>query len=53
MLEFLNPLRDMNLISVAVRVLLAVACGGLVGLERAYKRRRASAPTSSSVSARP
>ena len=32
MLEFLNPLRDMNLISVTVRVLLAVICGGMVCL---------------------
>ena len=41
MIEFLNPLRDMNLLSVTVRVLLAVICGGLVGLEREYKRRPA------------
>ena len=41
MIEFLNPLRDMNLLSVTVRVLLAVSCCGLVGLEREYKRRPA------------
>ena len=41
MIEFLNPLREMTLLSVTVRVLLAVICGGLVGLEREYKRRPA------------
>ena len=41
MLECLDFLRDMTLLSVTVRVLLAVICGGLVGLEREYKRRPA------------
>lgn len=41
MIKSLDFLRDMTLLSVTVRVLLAVICGGLVGLEREYKRRPA------------
>ena len=41
MIESLNFLREMSLLSVTVRVLLAVTCGGLIGLEREYKRRPA------------
>ena len=41
MIEFLNPLRDFSLLAVIVRVILAVICGGLIGLEREYKRRPA------------
>ena len=41
MIEFLNPLRDFSLMAVIVRVILAVVCGGLIGLEREYKRRPA------------
>jgi len=37
----LDFLREMTILSVTVRVLLAVLCGGLVGLEREYKRRPA------------
>ncbi|NLU33303.1 MAG: MgtC/SapB family protein [Clostridiaceae bacterium] len=39
--DFLNNLRDMNLISMAVRMSLAVICGGLIGLEREHKKRPA------------
>lgn len=41
MLTIFDGLRDITLASVAVRLLLAVFCGGLVGAEREYKRRSA------------
>lgn len=41
MLEFFDMLRTISLISVAARMLLAVFCGGLIGIEREYKRRPA------------
>ena len=43
MLEFLNFLRDGELdwLSVAVRLILAMICGGVIGLERERKRRPA------------
>ena len=41
MLEILNPLRELTLLSISVRMLLAVILGGLVGMEREYKRRPA------------
>lgn len=41
MLHFLDPFRDFTLASVALRMLLTVLCGGLIGIERAFKRRGA------------
>lgn len=43
MLEFLNFLRDgeLDLLSVTVRLVLAMICGGCIGLERERKRRPA------------
>ncbi len=41
MLHLLDPLRELSLLSISVRLLLAVLCGGLIGLEREYKRRPA------------
>ena len=41
MLSVFDGLRDITMFSVTVRMLLAVVCGGLIGLERAYKRRPA------------
>ncbi len=41
MLPILDGLRDVNMLSVAVRMLLAVLCGGIIGVEREYKRRPA------------
>ena len=38
---FLNGLRDMSLLSITVRMLLAVICGGIIGIEREFKRRPA------------
>lgn len=41
MLPIFDNLRDINITSVAVRMLLAVLCGGAIGMERTYKRRAA------------
>lgn len=41
MLSFLNPLRDISFASIALRMILAFVCGGLVGIEREFKRRAA------------
>ena len=41
MLSFLDSLRTMTALSVMLRMLLAVVCGGLVGMEREFKRRPA------------
>lgn len=41
MLEIFDGLRDMTLLSVTVRMLLAMLCGGTIGIEREYKRRPA------------
>ena len=41
MLPVFDSLRDMTFLSVLVRLLLVVVCGGLVGIEREYKRRPA------------
>lgn len=41
MLSFLDPLRDIDLASVALRMVLSFFCGGLIGLEREFKRRAA------------
>ncbi len=41
MLSVFDGLRTVSMASVTVRLLLATLCGGLIGLERAYKRRPA------------
>jgi putative Mg2+ transporter-C (MgtC) family protein len=41
MLAIFDGIRDYSLLAVAVRMLLATFCGGLIGIERAYKRRPA------------
>ena len=41
MLPIFDGLRDLTFEGVAVRILLAVLCGGAVGLERTFKRRPA------------
>lgn len=41
MLPIFDGLRDVTIASVAVRMILAVICGGLIGVEREYKRRPA------------
>ncbi len=41
MLTFLDPIRDVNSLSVVIRLTLAVLCGGIIGIERSRKRRPA------------
>lgn len=41
MLSVFNGLREITAMTVFLRLLLAVVCGGLIGLEREYKRRPA------------
>lgn len=41
MLPIFDGLRDSSVLSTAVRMLLAVFCGGVVGIEREFKRRPA------------
>ena len=41
MLHCLDFLRGMDLLSVTARVLLALVCGGMIGIERSEKRRPA------------
>lgn len=41
MLSIFDNLRDVTAASITVRMLLAVLCGGIIGLERTYKRRPA------------
>lgn len=41
MLAFLDPLRGIGLLPIALRMILAFLCGGLIGMEREFKRRAA------------
>ncbi len=41
MLSLFDGLRDVTVASVALRMTLAVICGGIIGIEREYKRRPA------------
>ena len=41
MLSCFDIVRDMSFLAVAVRLVLAVICGGIIGIEREYKRRPA------------
>lgn len=41
MLSMFDGLRDVTFLSVALRMFLAMVCGGLIGVEREYKRRSA------------
>ena len=41
MFEQLNAIRDLSMLGVSLRVLLALVCGGVIGIERAEKRRPA------------
>lgn len=41
MLTIFDGLRDITFLSVAVRMSLAVFCGGMIGIEREFKRRSA------------
>ena len=41
MLKWFDSLRDITVVSIFVRLLLSVLCGGLIGIEREFKRRSA------------
>lgn len=41
MLNCFDSLRDITVVSIFVRLLLSVLCGGLIGIEREFKRRSA------------
>ena len=41
MLPWFDGLRDVTFLSVTIRMLLAMICGGVIGIEREYKRRPA------------
>ena len=41
MLSILNEFRELGMMATAIRMGLAVLCGGLIGIEREYKRRPA------------
>lgn len=41
MFSILNPFREVTMISVALRLVIAFMCGGIIGLEREYRRRAA------------
>ena len=41
MIAIFDGLRDMTFLSVCLRMILAVICGGIIGVEREYKRRPA------------
>jgi len=41
LIALFNTLRDCTFLSICVRMLLATLCGGIIGIEREYKRRPA------------
>ena len=41
MLACFDFLREMSMLSLTLRLLLALVCGGLIGIEREFKRRPA------------
>ena len=41
MLPLFDGIRDLGMAAVAARMLLAVLCGGIIGIEREFKRRPA------------
>ena len=41
MLSSLDSLRDITFVSIALRMVMSFLCGGLIGIEREYKRRAA------------
>ena len=44
--EFIEFMRDMNVVTVTVRVILALLCGGIIGTERGRQGRAAAEPGS-------
>lgn len=45
MAALFDPVRDISFLSVVLRMVLAFVCGGLIGVEREYKRRSAGLRT--------
>jgi len=45
MIALLDPLRDISLLAILVRMVLSFICGGLIGIEREFKRRSAGLRT--------
>lgn len=41
MFQIFQSIRDVTMLSVTIRMLLAIFCGGLIGMEREFKRRPA------------
>lgn len=41
MFSILNSLREITMISITLRLVMAFVCGGIIGLEREYRRRAA------------
>lgn len=41
MIQFFSPLREISFLSVCIRMILAFICGGMIGIEREFKRRPA------------
>ena len=41
MMTLFDSLRDLNMLSISTRMILAVLCGGIIGIEREFKRRPA------------
>ena len=41
MLEIFSSMRGLSMESIALRMCLAVLCGGIIGLERTFRRRPA------------
>lgn len=45
MLDILNPLRELSIVSIIFRFLLATGCGAVIGYERSKKRHAAGLRT--------
>lgn len=45
MLSIFDPIRNLDFLSVLVKLLLSFICGGIIGMERSYKRRPAGLRT--------
>ena len=41
MIEYFDFIREFNILSIALRMILAIVCGGVIGMEREMKRRSA------------
>jgi len=41
MLSIFDSIRDLNILSITIRMVLSLVCGGMIGVEREFKRRPA------------